>query len=36
MTTLIPMFVSLVIWLVLWLYMLRLDHRIKELEKNVQ
>ena len=36
MTTLVPMFVSLLIWLVLWLYMLRLDRKIKELEKNVQ
>lgn len=35
MTTLVPMFVSLLIWLVLWLYMLRLDRKIKELEKNV-
>jgi hypothetical protein len=36
MITLVPMFVSLLIWFGLWLYLLRLDRRIKELEKNAK
>ncbi len=34
MTTYIPMIVTLVIWLVLWGYIYRLDRKVKELEKN--
>jgi hypothetical protein len=34
MSTLAPMFVSIVIWFVLWLYIFRLDRKVKDLEKN--
>ena len=34
MTTLVPFFVSLVIWIVLWIYIYSLDRKVKELEKN--
>jgi len=34
MSNFIPMIVSLLIWGVLWIYVFRLDRRVKELEKN--
>ncbi len=34
MTTLIPLLVSLLIWLALWMYIFKLDRRVKKLEKN--
>jgi hypothetical protein len=34
MSTLIPMFVSLLVWIVLWGYVYRLDRKVKDLDKN--
>jgi hypothetical protein len=34
MSTLIPMFVSLLVWIALWAYTFRLDRKLKDLEKN--
>jgi len=35
MTALVPLFVSLLIWIVLWVYIFRLDRKVKKLENNV-
>ena len=34
MTTLVPFFVSLLIWTVLWIYIFNLDRKVKKLENN--
>ena len=34
MSTLIPMFVSLLIWFVLWLYVFNLDKKVRKLKKD--
>lgn len=34
MSTLIPMFVSLLIWFVLWLYIFNLDKKVRKLKKD--
>ncbi len=34
MTKLVPMFISLLIWFVLWFYIIRLDRKLKDIEKN--
>lgn len=36
MITLAPLAVSIIIWVGLWLYLVRLDRKIKELEKYVK
>ncbi|NLI15010.1 MAG: CcmD family protein [candidate division Zixibacteria bacterium] len=36
MITLAPLAVSMIIWVGLWLYLLKLDRKIKELEKNAK
>jgi len=35
MTTYVPMFVSLFIWIALWLYILSLDRKVRKLSRNV-
>lgn len=34
MTVYVPMLVSVGVWLALWLYLLRLDRKIRNLEKS--
>ncbi len=34
MTVYVPMLVSIGIWLALWLYLLRLERKVKKLEKH--
>lgn len=36
MITLAPLVVSMIIWVGLWLYLIRLDRKIRELEKNAK
>jgi len=34
MSNLIPMFVSILVWGALWIYVFKLDRKVKDLEKN--
>lgn len=34
MTVYVPMFVSIGIWFVLWLYLMRLERKVRKLEKH--